>query len=413
MKNLKVKLSIAMIVSTLAILLTVLILLNVYEKYYILDKANDALITEANYFEESESFYQSKREGDRLYDVNVMVLSDEEEGGLFGWDFLNQENDFFNKAYREGTLVEDEIMELEEGDATYYVLLIKIKNRNMMKTIPYLMSYPSQLNIKGSTPVLLYIDISAYRNVIHKLKIAFSVLLVVAVIMAGLLGIFFGGRLEENQRKLGHFFQNASHELKTPLTSIKGYAEGIKTGAVEDQDGAAEVIIRQSERMQTLIDEILTISRLDSKDYVLKKEEVDVLSIIEDSVEKYQDLPDKRHIQTELMLDERNFMVMGDGLQLYKAVNTIIDNAFKFALHQVKIRTYGERNRLNIDVFNDGRPLSKKDLAHIFDRFYSGENISTGIGLAMAREIITAGQGEITAWNREDGVLFRVSLPIR
>ncbi len=411
MKNLKVKLSVSMIVSTLVILLAVLILLNVYEKFYILDKADDALRAEATYFESGDSIYQAERDTNRLYDVNIMVLEENGEGIGSTGTFLNQENDFFNQAYQKGDIPEDEIIQLENGDATYYVLLIKLRNRDIMKAIPYLVQFHTQLSLADQIPLLLYIDISVYSNVINKLKMAFALLLVVAVIIAALLGLYFGARLEETQRKLGHFFQNASHELKTPLTSIQGYAEGLKTGAVEDQEAAAEVILRQSHRMQTLINEILTISRLDSKAYLLKKENVDILSIIEDSVGKYQDLPEKKHIRVELNLDEKHFMVVGDGLQLYKAVNTIIDNAFQFARTRVNIRTHAEGKYLNVDIFNDGSHLSKGDREHIFDRFYSGEQISTGIGLAMAKDIITGSGGKILAVNQDDGVLFRITIP--
>ncbi len=416
MKNLKLKISISMISVTVILLLMTFYILNAYQQKFILDKASDALLLEASYFQDEDADYEPLLETDRLYDVNVLNLSDP-----YYDDYYYVEDDvyeyryrrdamFFKKRFDEGEIPENEIVKFENKKSYYYVLLIRVNEGELGEPIFYERVEVDDEESSDESLILLYVDTSVYSNMLNNLNVIFFLMLIILVVIEAFLGVFFGARLEDSQRKLGHFFQNASHELKTPLTSIKGYAEGIKTGVIEDCVMASDVIIRQSQNMQTLIDELLTISKLDSDDYKFKKEEVNLLSIIEESIEKYEELPEKKNIACDLSLDEEANYVIGDSLQIYKAVNTIIDNAFKYASSVVKIKTTHDSKYLTIDVYNDGSHISTNDLPHIFDRFYSGDNISTGIGLAMSKEIIHLSGGEISVNNLDGGVLFRLRL---
>lgn len=407
MKNVRLKISIAMIFTTVIVLLVSLFLLNKYQEKYILEKVNDELLLEASYFNNSGTLSTFELDENRLYDIKYLMLGEEEFGDDFFVDsLLNHEALFFNSKYNEGEIIENKIVELEDDHASYHAIAVRITDKQLME---YFSLHKEEL--PESRLLLLYIDITAYKNILLKLENAFSIVFVIVVLLEVIIGFKFGKRIEDSQRKLGHFFQNASHELKTPLTSIQGYAEGIKSGMVGDTEMAADVIKSQSENMLRLISELLTISKLDSDDYELKKEDVDMLSIIEESVEKYQDLPSKSHIDVALSLDEKNSVVIGDSLQLYKAINTVIDNAFKYAKSRVHICTYARDKYLTIDIYNDGSSISDEDVKHIFDRFYSGDKISTGIGLAMSREIVRLSGGKILVENKDEGVVFSVKLP--
>ncbi len=93
-------------------------------------------------------------------------------------------------------------------------------------------------------------------------------------------------------------------------------------------------------------------------------------------------------------------------MQIYKAINTIIDNAFKFASRKIVISLYNIEKYICIEVYNDGKRISLENEKHIFDRFYSEGDFSSGIGLAMAREILILSGGDIEFKNKRDGVSF-------
>ncbi len=409
MKNLTIKLSISMIVIIIAIILFVFALIDYYEEKYILSEFDDMLLNEASYYDNYKLFLEANRREKSASDISVILLDDTNLSVVSdSKNSFAHEYNLFRSIYQDGYLKENEILKVDDEKSSYISVLIRVDDKQIIDELKDVVNYyPASFN--GDHALLVfYMDISAYSDIFRNVNIAFLILLLISILIAGIVGSYFGYKIEDSRKKIGHFFQNASHELKTPLTSIRGYAEAIKTGSVDNSDGALNVIIKQSDNMQKLIDEILTISKLDSDEYVFHKEDIDINSIIEDGVEKYQDLEDKKHIAVELSLDENHFIVVGDGLQIYKAISTIIDNAFKYADSVVKITTYVANNHLNIDIFNDGSSISKKDLQHIFDRFYSGSNISTGIGLAMAKEIVTLSGGEVKAINVNGGVLLKV-----
>ncbi|PIE76866.1 MAG: hypothetical protein CSA13_02390 [Clostridiales bacterium] len=163
--------------------------------------------------------------------------------------------------------------------------------------------------------------------------------------------------------------------------------------------------------MKLLVDEILNISKLDSKEYVLKREKVDIRDIVEQSLDNFRQLAIQKSIKIVTEIDEVHTEINVDALQIYKAINTIIDNAFKYAVSTVMIKTYLKRNALYVDIYNDGKPIDKQRAAHIFDRFYSTNDYNSGIGLAMAKEILRLSKGDVLIENAKDGVVFKVKIP--
>ncbi len=129
----------------------------------------------------------------------------------------------------------------------------------------------------------MYIDIGPITRYIVTLNWAFfGVLLAISSVMC-LLGFRFGRDIEKEAERQQTFFQNASHELKTPLMAIQGYAEGIQAG-VMDAGGAAEVILAESDRMTELVDELLDISKIDMGRQPLALSEMDVRELLYDSI---------------------------------------------------------------------------------------------------------------------------------
>ncbi len=416
MKNIKTKLTIIMIVSTVSLFLITIALINIYQQHYILDKAISTLENEYEYINSFDMKDEYDYDEQRFFDVKALLLEDNEIVDISDFNYFNKTDIYFKNLYKNGKLNYNQIKKINTDFGEYYVMLSPIPESFYMDEYSGTEEFNSSMNneetIDPSIDLLLYTDVTTASNIIKKLNFIFFIMLFITVIIEGIIGIYLGKKLENRQKKLKYFFQNASHELKTPLMSIEGYAEGIKTGVIKDSTMASEIIIKQSKKMRLLVDEILNISKLESKEYILKEEIVDIRDIIEESVESHKPLADEKNLILQLDLDEENTEVKSDALQIYKAINTIIDNAFKFALTTISIKTYRQKNHLIIEIQNDGDNISKEKLEHIFDRFYSKNNLSTGIGLAMAKEIINLCKGKISVKNTASGVMFTVKLPI-
>lgn len=401
MKNLKLKLTLVMITTTVFLFLITFFSINYYQKNYIFDKAISSLENEVEYFKNYEEPLLDDKE--RFFNVEILFLENYYES-----NYLNKIEKFFQEQYKEGKLNYDTVEKISNDYGEYYVLITKVPNDTEAGNDDLdkdLLIEPSEIS------VIFYTDITLSSNIVNKINTLFFILLVIMIIVEGLVGIFLGSRLENSQIRLKHFFQNASHELKSPLMSIQGFAEGIKTGVVEDNVMASDIIIRKSEKMKLLVDEILNISKLDSKEYILKKEAVDIRDIVEESVETYRSILDEKKLLLNLEITDKSTEITADALQIYKAINTVIDNAFKFAKSKVDIKVYIDKNFLHVDVFNDCSNLNDEHARHIFDRFYSSSSFSTGIGLAMAKEILNLSNGDILFQNVKDGVVFKIKIP--
>ena len=229
----------------------------------------------------------------------------------------------------------------------------------------------------------------------------------IIVLLCGLvtafLAIKLGVRIKETQDQQKKFFENVSHELKTPLMSIQGYAEGIYQEVVPDQKHAASVIMSESDKMSALVEEILSLSRLESGETEMNPESISISEIVNDCLVALETVVIKRGLVIETHLEDDK--VLADPAQAETAVSNIISNAVKYAMHRIVIRNDDK----SLSVWNDGGNLSRENLEHIFDRFYIGEKGQTGIGLALAKEIIVRHHWQISVKNKDDGIIFTIT----
>lgn len=233
-------------------------------------------------------------------------------------------------------------------------------------------------------------------------------LLLMAICCGGILHVLERGyrkqaALEEDRRD----FTNAmAHELKTPLSVIRGYAENLLERMNEEKrDHYLRQIIRQTEKMDALAAEMITISRLDSEQLVLQKEQISMEGLIREELEQLQAMADERklHVRCEA---EEDWILTGDRGYLAKALRNLLDNAVLYN------RIDGEL-RIRIDpgictIENTGTPLSEELLSQVFDMFCRGDRSRggehTGLGLYLAKRILTLQGLELEIGNVEDGV---------
>ena len=234
---------------------------------------------------------------------------------------------------------------------------------------------------------IMYIDIGPITRYIVTLNWAFfAVLLAISSVMC-LLGFRFGRDIEKETERQQTFFQNASHELKTPLMAIQGYAEGIQAG-VMDTGSAAEVILEESDRMTGLVDELLDISKIDMGRQPLTLSETDIRELLYDSIRAVEPAAAASGITIAPDFPEEPVMVKCDDTQIRRAVTNILTNGLRYARSKLCLTCRPDKRNVIIRIQDDGDGIAEGDLPHIFDRFYMGKSGKSGIGLALTREII-------------------------
>ena len=258
---------------------------------------------------------------------------------------------------------------------------------------------------------IMYIDIGPITRYIVTLNWAFFAVLVAISSVMCLLGFRFGRNIEKEAERQQTFFQNASHELKTPLMAIQGYAEGIQAG-VMDTASAAEVILAESDRMTELVDELLDISKIDMGRQQLALSEMDVRELLYDSIRAVEPTAAAGGITITPDFPETPIMVSCDDTRLRRAVTNILSNGVRYAHSQLRLTCRTEKRHVTIRIQDDGDGIAEEDIPHIFDRFYMGKSGKSGIGLALTKEIVHLHKGIIRAYNGDGGAVFEITLPM-
>ena len=216
-------------------------------------------------------------------------------------------------------------------------------------------------------------------------------------------------RSEEEKRQ---FFQNASHDLKTPLASITGYSQGIVSNVIKDHQKAASIILSESLRMTDLVESILSLSKMDSHTFDLHPTDLEVMEFLDECVDIMSTIRRDCVIHLEA---ERPLMIRTDPELLKRVIQNILSNCLRYAEHEILIRMSTDGNSLILLIQDDGPGFLEKELPHIFERFYKGDGGKNGIGLSIVWTGIHYLGGSITAGNRavpEHGAYYRLLLPL-
>jgi two-component system sensor histidine kinase CssS len=208
------------------------------------------------------------------------------------------------------------------------------------------------------------------------------------------------------------FLQNVSHEFKTPLMSIMGYAEGIRDGVIEDKEKAFNVMIGECERLQRLVNEVLFLSKLETIEdfYCFKAGKIN--NVIEEATDRIQNIINMAGITLQLRLD-RDCMVYMDRHKILQAILNLLSNAVRYAKSYIVIETILAGKRVYIKVSDDGTGINEAEKEKIFERFYKGKKGNTGLGMTITKAIIDKHKGSISADNNSyGGAVFIITLPV-
>ena len=226
---------------------------------------------------------------------------------------------------------------------------------------------------------------------------------------------------EKNRQEL---IAGISHDLKTPLTTIKGYIKGIQDGLAKTPEKLGQymsVIQKAVENMDRLIDELFLYSKLDLKQIPFRFEKVDLYPFFKDLIEELTFQFEKENGTATLFADQtQSYVVKADRDQLKRVVSNIIQNSLKHmdkAEKKIEVRLIAHPDAVTVEIHDNGRGIKPEDLPHIFERFYRTDpsrNRSTGgsgLGLSIAKKIIEAHNGTIWAesqWGKGTTLYFKL-----
>ncbi len=217
------------------------------------------------------------------------------------------------------------------------------------------------------------------------------------------------------------FVANASHELRTPLTAIRGFAETLRDGALDDPDTAKryiQVILKHAKRLEALAKDLTALSRTESLDQPFPIEEINAEIVVREVVDALGPIVEEHNKTLELHVESSNPRVRANGRALDQVTLNLIDNALKYGESYVKVRLYDDGDQIVLSVHNDGPTIPPEHLNRIFERFYrvdpgrSRDVGGTGLGLAIVKHLCSQMQGDIAVESPPDeGVTFTVRLP--
>ncbi len=209
--------------------------------------------------------------------------------------------------------------------------------------------------------------------------------------------------LVKYDRQQKDFFQNSSHELKTPLMSIHGYAEAIKDGVVSPQDivPSLDIIIEETNKLAEIVNNIMYLTRLDDNtDAKDKINEINLKDFIEEILSRF-----------EIILNERAIIIrnnVGSDIKidmeeehLFRIFSNLISNSIRYAKSEIIIESETD-DGLIIRLCDDGTGFEEKELPHVFERFFKGDRGKTGLGLSIVKSTVENYNGTVYAYNRND-----------
>ena len=228
--------------------------------------------------------------------------------------------------------------------------------------------------------------------------------------------------LEREKQIRQEFFTNASHELKTPLTSIRGYSELLRQHAITDPDQidhCLDCVLKESDHMTKLINDILTISKLEAKDYVVQKSHIKLKDLLENVLNSLSVQAKAMNLDIDASCENVTVYANLDHIQGF--LYNLISNAIKYNKPNGKIIIIIKERLDNIliKVMDTGIGISKEDQEKVFQRFYRVDKqrskivAGTGIGLAIVKHIVQFYNGSISLKSKEnEGTSIEISLPI-
>ena len=227
--------------------------------------------------------------------------------------------------------------------------------------------------------------------------------------------------LEKYESSRQGFVANVSHELKSPLTSIQGFVQGILDGTIDKKEAPQylEIVLSETKRLNLLIVDLLDLAKAESGQFPLHKTEWDVNELLRTCIIRFIGKIEEKNIELVVNVPDEKTMVFADMDRMTQVVTNLIDNAVKFCEESgtVKIWTYFSEGRVHVNIANTGEIIPEEDIPFVFDRFFKVDKShnrkapGTGIGLSIVKNIVVQHDEKIWVNSRKGtGTVFTFTL---
>lgn len=230
-------------------------------------------------------------------------------------------------------------------------------------------------------------------------------------------------QVQATQQAQRDFVANISHELKTPLTSIQGFAQALGEGIVDSPEGtrrSAQIIYDEAQRLRRLVDELLDLARLEAGLRNLNRASLDPRALLMAITDKFSLRAQEKQVTLTTDLPASLPPLVGDADRLAQVFTNLLDNALKHTPSngRVTLTAQATSTRLTVNISDTGPGIPAEDLGRIFERFYQvdksrSRSVGVGLGLAITREIVEAHGGQVSVSSPPgQGAHFSVTLPL-
>lgn len=226
-------------------------------------------------------------------------------------------------------------------------------------------------------------------------------------------------KLNSTITELKDFVSNASHELKTPIAVMGGYVEALKDGIRKDKsDRYIERLKHEVDRMNSIVQDLLELSRMESNPRILNREAVDLYALTNAVLDEFGDLLQEKHIRPIVEIEQDSAVVIGDHIKLGQVIHNFVSNAYSHTSCNgtIWITTEKRDKKVTFMIENEGLNIPEEKISKIWDRFYrieasrNGNSNGTGLGLAISAKILQLHNAEFGVTNTGRGVMFYFTL---
>ncbi len=222
---------------------------------------------------------------------------------------------------------------------------------------------------------------------------------------------YMTGALKEIDEARSSFVSNVAHELRTPMTIISGFVEGIIDGTIseDEKDKYLAIVLSESRRLGRLVNDLLETSRLESGTAKLVMRQIDINEMLRKGVISYENAITQKKLNVEIEFKREHSFAIGDEDSIYRVIMNLLDNAIKYAPEggYIKVRSYESGRKVEVSIENSGEGISERDISHIWERFYKADKSrgmdkrGVGLGLYLVKTIISQHNNRIWAESKE------------
>lgn len=385
------------------------------------------------------------------YRANLLFLNAEGKTVAKAFDFYEKEQTYLEKKISElsfDNLRDEEVLKVKTENDILFFTFIPVSSNTGAKLCLY-SSFRSLLNtvVSGNKALLIIIAFSVLGFIIASNIIAKNISKPIKALSDHMDVIGDGdftlvniegssaelnkltasinemlARLEAYNTAHNTSIQNLSHDLRTPLMSIGGYAEAIQYGVMDSAE-AAEVILKESQRLTAVVEKLLILSQLDTLNQPVNMSSIYLTDFIEEEAKSLDGYAMQNHVKVSFDFERKNVKVLADTNLLSTIIRNLLSNAIRYAKSEVKITVHDTDKETLLRIYDDGTGLSKEDLKYLFTRYYVGETGHSGLGLSTSKSAAEymgckiSGQNRNTLKEEDDtesnanGAVFTVSFP--